>query len=838
MSDYKLTYTGEEVQAMLDKIYGKTLVDKTMLNNYVTKTDLNNATINFVTKSYLDGKVNLLASRDYVNSEINGLEQYFQTSIATAVTNLVSKTYVDNELDLLATDLEKYVKNQLVVYATKTYVDTALADIQAGGDVDLSSYATKTYVDTEIDKVALELETTLANAIRDLPTKTYVDTFVDTTIQPYALKTYVDTSLLPYASREYVDQAIASVESGDIDTSVFATKTLVENVANELTGYVQTYTQQFTTLQYVDSAIFSAIEPLASKEYVNVAISQIKPAEVNLSAYATKVYVDGKVAGFVNATTVNELISAATSNLASRTFVSESISSAYTTVANNYALKTYVDSAVSGLSTKTYVNNTITTALTGFAQKTYVDNAITPLASKTYVDTAIKNISIPQIDLKDYATISYVDTAIQNIPATDLSNYATIPYVTDAIQNFTTKEYVDQAIAGVESGDIDTSMFATKQYVDSSINMLNLDQFVDTTELDSALAPYVTESYVEDAINNIEIPPVDLTGYATKIYVDDAVTPLATKSYVDIAIDEDLKGYATETYVTQAIDNIKFPSTDLTGYATEEYVNDAIEQAQLGSGSSGNTTGYQIWVGQSSDYETLVPNDNTLYFILQADVLKIIKNGEKNIQEIYQGTNQLVCGLEKPLVPVGTPIQEGLICWLERDFTNQTPTLWMDKTNLGYNAQLQNFNISPESYLVSNINTRAIINNRIVWRSVMVLTNGISKAGYLLDARDSNNDSSYIGFTSQVPIGWAYNNSRIIVDGVQQPLIEQLPYNGKYYYAELKRDLTTTRVSLLNHPTLTSNEGVVGTVKAVLIYDRILTDNEISANNAYGDTLV
>ena len=34
----------------------------------------------------------------------------------------------------------------------------------------------------------------------------------------------------------------------------------------------------------------------------------------------------------------------------------------------------------------------------------------------------------------------------------------------------------------------------------------------------------------------------------------------------------DLTGYATETYVQDAIDDIVFPETDLTGYATEAYV--------------------------------------------------------------------------------------------------------------------------------------------------------------------------------------------------------------------------------------------------------------------------
>jgi hypothetical protein len=56
---------------------------------------------------------------------------------------------------------------------------------------------------------------------------------------------------------------------------------------------------------------------------------------------------------------------------------------------------------------------------------------LTGYATETYVDTAINNI--PAVDLTGLATETYVDTAINNIPAVDLTGLATETYVDSAI---------------------------------------------------------------------------------------------------------------------------------------------------------------------------------------------------------------------------------------------------------------------------------------------------------------------------------------------------------------------------------------------------------------------
>jgi hypothetical protein len=150
-------------------------------------------------------------------------------------------------------------------------------------------------------------------------------------------------------------------------------------------------------------------------------------------------------------------------------------------------------------------------AIAGYATETYVDTAIsnipevdlTGLATETYVDTAISNIDIPEVDLTGLATETYVDTAISNIPEVDLTGLAT-------------ETYVDTAISNIP--EVDLTGYATETYVDTAISN------IDIPEVD--LTGYATETYVDTAISNIDIPEVDLTGYATETFVGTAISNL------------------------------------------------------------------------------------------------------------------------------------------------------------------------------------------------------------------------------------------------------------------------------------------------------------------------
>ena len=167
----------------------------------------------------------------------------------------------------------------------------------------------------------------------------------------------------------------------------------------------------------------------------------------------------------------------------------------------------------------------------------------------------------PKVDLDGYATKEYVDNAIAAISAVDLSDYFTKE---EANAKFATKEEIPS-----------TSGLATEEFVNRKVSGL------------------ASESFVNDAV--AAIPKPDLSGYALKSEIP-STAGLATEQYVNEAVSNvsvDLTGYATETYVNEAVAGIEIPEVDLSGYAlkseipstaglaTETYVNDAVAAIEI-----------------------------------------------------------------------------------------------------------------------------------------------------------------------------------------------------------------------------------------------------------------
>lgn len=91
------------------------------------------------------------------------------------------------------------------------------------------------------------------------------------------------------------------------------------------------------------------------------------------------------------------------------------------------------------------------------------------------------------------------------------------------------KSYVDEAIADIGGGaDIDLTDYYTKQEVDKAIN-------------DIDLSSYATESYVDEKFNSIQIPEVDLSGYALKEDIPDT-SAFKTEEEIIALIEEYASG--------------------------------------------------------------------------------------------------------------------------------------------------------------------------------------------------------------------------------------------------------------------------------------------------------
>ena len=187
---------------------------------------------------------------------------------------------------------------------------------------------------------------------------------------------------------------------------------------------------------------------------------------------------------------------------------------------------------------------------------------------------------IPETDLSNYYTKEEVDGVVADVKVptkvSELENDAhfltTVPdeYVTyEDLNGFYTKAQADEAIskaiaeAELAEGEVDLSSYYTKTETDAAIQ--TAVEGIEIPEVN--LEGYATETFVTEKIETaIEaIPPVDFTGYATEEFVTDKIAAIPPT---------DFTGIATEKFVTDAIAAI--PETDLSGYATETFVTDAI----------------------------------------------------------------------------------------------------------------------------------------------------------------------------------------------------------------------------------------------------------------------
>ncbi len=196
-------------------------------------------------------------------------------------------------------------------------------------------------------------------------------------------------------------------------------------------------------------------------------------------------------------------------------------------------------------------------------------------SNNEFIEDYMDGIYTKQSDMYIYATTEYVsdyisdqeyvphDMALDMISSNNdyLEGYLDTKYTTieDVVDYVTGLDYIDQdrVLDMISSnndyleGYLDTK-YATEEYINNS---------------------FATYTYVNDAINNIEIPEggnVDLTGYATEQYVQDYVIDrgYAKLSYIEgdyitgvldprYVIPKDLNEYYTKTEIDAMIGNIE-----------------------------------------------------------------------------------------------------------------------------------------------------------------------------------------------------------------------------------------------------------------------------------------
>ena len=195
---------------------------------------------------------------------------------------------------------------------------------------------------------------------------------------------------------------------------------------------------------------------------------------------------------------------------------------------------------------------------------------------------------------------------------------------------------LDGIIEGDDYPLVDT--LATREYVDTSIANAVLGG---TINLDS----YVTDKELEEALANINTGNIDLTGYATTNYVDEQISTIkltpgpkgdkgdkgdtgaqGPKGDKGDKGDTGAQGPAGADGLTTAVSvngsvythvngTITLPNyPSIEGLATESYVNNAITNIETGNADT--IDNYHIWTGTQAEFNAITTRDaNTIYIV-------------------------------------------------------------------------------------------------------------------------------------------------------------------------------------------------------------------------------
>lgn len=245
----------------------------------------------------------------------------------------------------------------------------------------------------------------------------------------------------------------------------------------------------------------------------------------------------------------------------------------------------------------------------GIVELTAEDIGMEGMATEEFVLTKIAEAQLAEsdVDLSGYYTKSETDKQIDEkiaaieIPETDLTNYATKSYVQTQISlsepdltSYATKDYVAKEIlaAQLDQSEVDLSSYYTKAEVDAAIAE-DLKPYALKTEIPST-AGLATETYVANAVKDMAtttyvdaqinaIPKTDLSNYYTK-----------AETNAEIAANvPDMTNYATKTYVANEIAKIETGgSVDLTNYYTKTEVDDLIPEIPSDISYFANDVGY------------------------------------------------------------------------------------------------------------------------------------------------------------------------------------------------------------------------------------------------------
>ena len=241
------------------------------------------------------------------------------------------------------------------------------------------------------------------------------------------------------------------------------------------------------------------------------------------------------------------------------------------------AIETGITDTVATEVNKYIEENPITVDLSNYYNKAETNAAIGEAISG--IEFPAEYITETELNAKGYATTGYVDSKVASIVIPDVSDFIKeIPaeYVTEselAGKQYATEVYVNDAVNSIVIPETDLSNYYTKTETDSIV--AQIDTGVDITD-DGAGNVTIREGA------GGEITPADLSNYYTKAEVDALIPDNYLDSIPDYYVTEtelEAKGYLTEHQSLAAYATKQYVTDSLTDVATKDYVNTAVNGA-------------------------------------------------------------------------------------------------------------------------------------------------------------------------------------------------------------------------------------------------------------------
>jgi len=438
----------------------------------------------------------------------------------------------------------------------------------------------------------------------------------------YAKKTEIP-SLDGYATEQYVINAIANqvpvedlakkeevIEVKEkLETEILpivpTVQELAEKAATQEWVLDQKYLQnsdipdvsKFITevpAEYVTEAELSAkgyitehqsLEGYATEDFVKNAIAEaeLNDKDVDISGLATKdeiknlasiLYVDEKVAGIEHPSIPTKV-----SDLENDTGYLTTVPDEYITeseLAEELAKIEHPTVSLDGYATEAWVNEQ------GFIKE---HQDLSHLAEKehTHNSYAEKEHEHEQYltehqSLEAYAKKEELFSKDYN----ELLNKPEIPS-TDGLAS---EDFVNDKFDKLEIPEVPTNISAFINDAGYLTEHQDLSEYAKKAEL-PVVSHFATKEELTNAIEAIEHPTVDLTGYATKDEIKDLISEIPTEYITESELEakgyltehQSLAGFATEKYVDDAIANVDIPETDLSNYSTKTEIAEAIATA-------------------------------------------------------------------------------------------------------------------------------------------------------------------------------------------------------------------------------------------------------------------